>query len=149
MTNTLEPLSNNPARDFGMVLILDVAVMIFMTALMLRVGTMRGKDKVPAPETFKEGADRFNVAQRVYLNTLETLPTFYVLLNASGFVYPILATAFGGFWLLCRIGYAVGYSIKPKYRTAGFVGQLLALTALAGLTVTAAARLFIIFKDIN
>ena len=104
------------------------------------VAIARRRTGIRAPAM--SGAPLLDHAVRVHLNTLEKLAMVLPLLWISALtVSDRLAAALAFGWLLTRIGYAIGYMIRPRLRTYGaiagdvFEGSL-ALMALYGAIVT-------------
>jgi len=93
-------------------------------------------------------AYRFNCAQRAHVNLLENMAQAILCMLFSGLVHPRAATGLGGFWLACRVLYALGYVVgsgadekgKGKGRMIGG-GFWLAQFALIGLSVYVAMGL--------
>ncbi|KEF59970.1 glutathione S-transferase [Exophiala aquamarina CBS 119918] len=94
-------------------------------------------------------AYHFNCAQRAHANLLENMPQTILSMLFSGLVHPRAATWLGGFWLACRVLYALGYvkgsgddeKGKGKGRMIGG-GFWLAQFALIGLSIYVAVGLF-------
>lgn len=77
-----------------------------------------------APESrTDEAAIRFNCAQRSHANYVENQVQMLPALLLAGLEYPRASAAMGGFWVLSRFAYMVGYSKggngKGRYEKGG------------------------------
>jgi glutathione S-transferase len=82
---------------------------------------MRVKHGVKAPAT--SGAQEFDCAFRVQMNTLEHLPVFIPLLWLTALFfgpYPLAAPVLGVVWIIGRVLYMEGYMRDPDKRGLGF-----------------------------
>lgn len=52
----------------------------------------------------------FNCAQRAHYNFLENYVTFLPALLIAGLKFPVVSSAIGAVWMLCRTLYATGYT---------------------------------------
>lgn len=118
----------------GVVTVLNV---ILLFALSLKVGITRAKQNVSIVETYTTTNKAFIVANRVHLNTLEGSVLFLPLLWVATLfsTLPQYAALVGFIWIVFRIAYALGYYKKTTQRTPGFVGALLCLVLLLGLSL--------------
>jgi glutathione S-transferase len=79
----------------------------------------------------------FNCYMRAYQNTLESIPSFLILLLIAGVMHPFVAVGTGGAWFLGRVLFSLGYySGTPKNRVPG---SLVSMLAMATLFVTSIA----------
>ncbi|KAH8835839.1 hypothetical protein DL96DRAFT_1732753 [Flagelloscypha sp. PMI_526] len=98
--------------------------------------------KYPQLYASKEEADKnvaafkFNCAQRVHQNSLETFPQVMLLSFIVGTSYPRAAAMLGFVWNLGRVGYTYGYLQSPQKRSR--YGGFLSSASLVGLFSTAA-----------
>ncbi|KAJ7757077.1 hypothetical protein B0H16DRAFT_1721542 [Mycena metata] len=83
-------------------------------------------------------AAKFNRAQRVHQNTLEYLPSLYVMTVLFGLKNPVLAASSLGLWILGRVAYSVGYVVGPPDNRNNIVTVICAtpsfLTLIVGAT---------------
>lgn len=110
----------------------------------VRVGQMRVKHKVKAPAT--TGAQEFECAFRVQMNTLEALPVFIPLLWLATIYFhllPWLPAAFGLMWVVGRVLYMTGYMTAPDKRGTGFGIAAIAQFGLLILSIYGIAEAFI------
>ncbi len=116
----------------SLVTVIALAVYFAITA---NVGRNRAKYNVPPPAT--TGDPNFERALRVQQNTLEQMVFFLPLLWLFCFyIDPIWGSAIGGFWIIGRILYAVGYYQAAEKRTVGFaISSLSSLALLVGSVV--------------
>ncbi|MDP2438965.1 MAG: MAPEG family protein [archaeon] len=84
---------------------------------------------------------RFQLAQRVHQNYLETLTFALLSILFAGAFYPLLATAGALSFLFGRILFGIGFRSRPAARGPGFAITMLSLFALAGLAAHGALRL--------
>ena len=102
----------------ALVTILAIVVYFYMG---VQVGQMRVKHGVKAPAT--SGAQEFDRAFRVQMNTLEHLPVLLPLLWLTTFFfapYPLAAPVLGVVWIIGRVLYMNGYMSDPDKRGPGF-----------------------------
>ncbi|KAH8836090.1 hypothetical protein DL96DRAFT_108020 [Flagelloscypha sp. PMI_526] len=84
------------------------------------------EEEEKSPAAFK-----FNCAQRVHQNSLETFPQATMLIFIAATNYPRIAAVLGFVWNLGRIGYTYGYLKSPQKR--GTYGGFLSSWSLKGL----------------
>lgn len=73
----------------------------------------------------------FNSAQRVHYNYLENVTNVICFLLIGGLLYPYVAVAFGGLYILGRILFHIGYIRKgPRGRAIGFILCQISATVL-------------------
>ncbi len=110
------------------VAILAVAQFFFFGVL---VGRARGKYGVKAPAV--SGAEGFDRAFRVQMNTLEQLVAFLPALFIAGLHWPNgWLAAIGAVYLIGRLVYWRSYVADPSRRGLGFVLTVLPTFALLG-----------------
>jgi len=89
----------------------------------LKVGHARVKHGIKYPLVYNPengGNNIFNCVQRAHQNTLETYPTFLMLLFTGGISLPRMTSAAGTAYVFGRILYAQGYYTgKPENRLRG------------------------------
>ena len=90
-------------EEFLFVIFDIILAAIMQLILSLRVSYMRTKHKVDPPEQHDDLKPEFNRAMRIYMNTVESLPTYYALLIVGGLTYPYFAFGFGLAWIILRI----------------------------------------------
>ena len=102
----------------------------FLTTI--NVGRTRFKYQVLPPAT--SGDPNFERALRVQQNTLEQMIFFLPLLWLFCFyINPIWGAGIGGFWIIGRILYALGYYQAAEKRMIGFaISSLSSLALLVG-----------------
>lgn len=121
------------------VAIVTVAAMLQFIWFGVRVGQMRAKHEVKAPET--AGPPEFMRTYRVHYNTMEQLILFFPSLwMFAYFVDPRLAAALGVLFIISRFMYGSAYVHDPKSRSTGFMAGFFVLVALMGGTVYGAIR---------
>lgn len=79
---------------------------------------------------------KFNSAQRVHINFVESISTYLILLLVGGLYNPLLAAGFGAAIVVGRLIYGIGYVFSPALRVPGGLinaVSLLGLTVLSGL----------------
>lgn len=118
----------------------------------MRVGPFRSRAGVPYPHAYaspeqiaaatpeqKKNLYLFNCAQRAHANWDENFPPTLVALLTAGLYSPKWASVAGATWIVNRIVYAVGYTMKSKTEGKGrLYGELmwpaqLALVVMTGL----------------
>lgn len=78
----------------------------------------------------------FNVAQRIHYNYLESVTSVVTWLMIGGLMYAWYAVAAGSVYMIARIIYHIGYSLKgPQGRLIGFLLERLSSIALVVLSV--------------
>ncbi|KAJ7780932.1 hypothetical protein B0H16DRAFT_602449 [Mycena metata] len=100
-----------------------VVASLFSTVLLLTgqstaVGQHRGLAKIEYPRLYADKAEtaaspaamRFNCVQRAHQNTLENIPTVYLMTTILGLKHPVLAAAALGSWVISRVAYTIGYA---------------------------------------
>ncbi|KAI8908336.1 hypothetical protein EDD86DRAFT_207334 [Gorgonomyces haynaldii] len=81
---------------------------------------------------------KFNCAQRVHHNTLESLPLILTWFVCCAVHYPIVASASIGIWVLGRMAYSRGYITgEPAKRNQGAFGYIGSLGLLVGSLLSA------------
>lgn len=110
---------------------------VLLFGLSFRVGLARSKGHVQSYETYTTTDKAFIIANRVHMNTLESLIIFLPFLWIATLFspYPTVAALIGGAWLLSRTLYAVLYVKDPKLRFWGFLPSIVCLGALAALSL--------------
>jgi uncharacterized membrane protein YecN with MAPEG domain len=108
---------------------ITLATLVFYIVLAMTAARQRGRHGVQAPAM--TGPEPFLTAQRIHLNTLESLVPFLVLLwMCAIFWEPLPAAILGIVWLFGRVVYAVGYWSAPQRRHPGFAIAMIALVLL-------------------
>ena len=80
-----------------------------------------GSGRYSAKLGYKEWFE-FNVGQRIHYHYLESVTSVICWLLIAGLLYPWVAVAFGGAYIVGRIIFHLGYSMKgPKGRVIGFL----------------------------
>ncbi|MDJ0601354.1 MAG: MAPEG family protein [Crocosphaera sp.] len=112
-------------------LVTVIALFVYFL-ITINVGRVRGKYQVKPPAT--TGDPNFERALRVQQNTLEQMIFFLPLLWLFCFyIDSIWGSVIGGFWIIGRILYAVGYYQAAEKRMIGFaIGSLSSLILLIG-----------------
>jgi glutathione S-transferase len=116
-----------------------VLAVLFVFYTGVNVARMRSKHKISAPAV--TGAQEFECAYRVQVNTLEQFVMFLPLLwlaTAYFHMLPWLPAVFGLVWVVGRLIYMQGYMAAPEKRGTGFLitslGNLgLLLLSIAGI----------------
>lgn len=108
-----------------------IALLVYFLTT-INVGRTRFKYKVLPPAT--SGDPNFERALRVQQNTLEQMIIFLPLLWLFCFyINPIWGAGIGGFWVVGRILYALGYYQAAEKRMIGFaISSLCNLALFAG-----------------
>ena len=99
-----------------------VLAVLFVFYTGLNVARMRGKHKISAPAV--TGAQEFECAYRVQVNTLEQFVMFLPLLwlaTAYFQMLPWLPAVIGFVWNVGRLIYMQGYMAAPEKRGTGFI----------------------------
>ncbi|XP_047322631.1 microsomal glutathione S-transferase 3-like [Impatiens glandulifera] len=125
-------------KEFGYV-VLSIVFYIFLNFWMAgQVGKARKKYKVFYPtlyatESENKDAKLFNCVQRGHQNSLEMMPTFFILTVLGGIKHPLIASSLGLIYTFFRYFYFTGYATgDPQKRlTVGKYGFL----ALLGLLI--------------
>ena len=151
-------------EEFFFVIIDVILAAILQIVLSFRCSYMRTKHKVDPPTQHDEYKPEFNRAIRIYMNTVEALPTYYAVLIVAGLEYPYYSFGFGLAWIIMRImwvrkcsflssvtnmafyRYAIGYSFGAKYRVVGFLGSLVCLICLIGVAMATLIKQIIAFS---
>ncbi|MDJ0731443.1 MAG: MAPEG family protein [Crocosphaera sp.] len=112
--------------------LVTVMALVVYFLITLNVGRNRSKYNVIPPAT--TGDPNFERALRVQQNTLEQMVFFLPLLWLFCFyINPIWGSAIGGFWIIGRILYALGYYQAAEKRMIGFaISSLSSLILLIG-----------------
>jgi uncharacterized membrane protein YecN with MAPEG domain len=124
----------------GPSLITVLALLVYFV-FTINVGRARFKYKVQPPAT--TGDPNFERVLRVQQNTLEQLVFFLPLLWLfAQYVSSLWATILGGFWIIGRVLFALGYYQAAEKRGPGFAlsslsSLALLLGSLVGLILTA------------
>ena len=86
---------------------------------------------------------RFNSAQRIMLNYIESFPFLIAFSLAAGIYFPAYAVI--GVWtvLLGRVFYAIGYKKSPKMRVPGALIMMLANLTMMVLSLASVYKLLI------
>ena len=127
------------STSLGLPAFVTVLALVTYQATVLNVGRARALHGVQAPAT--TGAEPFERALRVQLNTLEQLvfflPAFWLasLLDSAS-----VAAALGFLWVGGRIAYAVGYLQEAKKRGPGFGIAFLASAVLLVMALVGSVR---------
>lgn len=127
------------SSSLGLPALVTVLALVTYQATALNVGRARALHGVQAPAT--TGAEPFERALRVQLNTLEQLvfflPAFWLasLLDSAS-----VAAALGFLWVGGRIAYAVGYLQEAKKRGPGFGIAFLASAVLLVMALVGSVR---------
>ena len=74
-------------ENYGWVILVAASTFVLNFGQMMVIGRARGKDGVPLPLMYQEGADTFNQAQRAHQNTLELVPFMLAMLLLGGIRY--------------------------------------------------------------
>ena len=126
------PIKKLFPEGYGYVILVAVAASLVNLAQMFNVGRHRSKGLATVPSTNIEGKDEFNIANRVFLNTCETMPLFMTALLIGGIRHSTLAAIFGLIWVIARVIFSIAYSIKPILRAIGFLPALIMQFCLLG-----------------
>ena len=101
------------------------------------MGNGRYADKL----SYKDWFD-FNVAQRIHYHYLESVTPVVCWLLIGGIYYPQVSASLGAAYILGRIIFHIGYSLKgPQGRVIGFILQFLATFALCIVSIISAFNL--------
>eukprot|EP00003_Mantamonas_plastica_P022171 TRINITY_DN3720_c0_g1_i1.p2 TRINITY_DN3720_c0_g1~~TRINITY_DN3720_c0_g1_i1.p2 ORF type:complete len:156 (-),score=38.53 TRINITY_DN3720_c0_g1_i1:1801-2220(-) len=112
---------------------LSVAI-VYITNIVLggRVGGYRKKHNFKPPAMYmapnEKGAADYNAAQRGHQNMIETQGPFLAQTILIGLFDPFFAFASSAAWCVGRVGYALGYQVRPGARV---YGEVLFLGAIA------------------
>jgi glutathione S-transferase len=119
---------------------ITLVTLVFYIVVAMRAARLRGVHKVAAPTM--SGPPDFERAQRVHLNTLETMVPFLVALWLCAIFWaPRPAALLGVLWLFGRVIYAVSYYRAPASRQPGFMLGMIALILLLIGTVYGLVRM--------
>lgn len=115
--------------------LVTVLALLLYFVLTANVGRARAQYGVMPPKM--AGDPNFERVVRVQQNTLEQLVLFLpAVWLFCRFVSPVWGAALGGFWLIGRIAFAIGYYQAPEKRFVGFGMSVLAsLVLLVGALV--------------
>lgn len=129
-------------KEYGFVVLVIVFYFFLNFWMAFQVGQARRKYKVPYPtmyvtEAENKDAKLFNCVQRGHQNSLEMMPSFFVVLLLGGLQHPKIAASLGLLYAVTRFFYFKGYSTgTPDNRlTIGKYGFF----ALMGLMVCTAS----------
>jgi len=114
--------------------LVTVAALLFTFVLSGRVGALRAKLGVSAPDT--SGQPEFDRAFRIHMNTIEQLVLFVPLLwLATNVLGDVNTAGIGVLWIVGRGIYANAYSKDAAGRGPGMIITILATGALAVATL--------------
>jgi glutathione S-transferase len=126
--------------DYGYVVFTAVGSVFVNMWMMINVVKARKEHNVKYPALYSPDNNKFNCIQRVHQNTLESYPTFLLLLLFGGLQYPRISAGAGVVYLVGRIAYAIGYYTgDPEKRKWGMFGGIGSL-CLLGNTISFAAH---------
>ncbi|EYU25641.1 hypothetical protein MIMGU_mgv1a014345mg [Erythranthe guttata] len=109
-------------KEYGYVVLVLVLYGLVNVWMALQVGKARRKYKVMYPIMYATADDTkdynlFNCVQRGHQNSLEMMPTFFLLTVLGGIRHPLVSASLGLFYTFTRIFYFKGYSTGvPKNR---------------------------------
>ncbi|PKI37594.1 hypothetical protein CRG98_042018 [Punica granatum] len=90
-----------------------------------------------ATESENKDAKLFNCVQRGHQNSLEMMPTFFMLMILGGIRHPCICTGLGCLYIVSRFFYFKGYSTgDPENRLKIGKYGFLALLGLMGCTIS-------------
>ena len=116
--------------------LVSVGACVLVMVLAFRTGLARGAGGVKVTETFTTTNERFIIANRIHLNTLENfallIPLLWIATLYSG---ANIAAIIGGVWLLARVVFAYLYTKNPQKRAPAFIISYFSLVALALLSL--------------
>ncbi|KAJ7044641.1 hypothetical protein C8F04DRAFT_1069034 [Mycena alexandri] len=87
-------------------------------------------------------AMKFNCAQRAHQNTLENIPTVYLMTTILGLKHPVLAAAALGSWVVSRVAYTVGYASGNPAQRNNLVGRITYVPAILTLILGSGYTVF-------
>ena len=123
----------------------SVAACVLLMALAFRAGMSRmSGDGVKVLETYTTKNEKFIIANRIHLNTLENVVVFLPLLwIATLYGSPVIAASIGGVWLFARITFAIMYTKDPSKRAPAFITSFFCHVALVLLSVYGLVMMFV------
>lgn len=117
-------------KEYGYVILALVVYCFFNFWMSFQVGKARKQYKVPYPtmyatEAENKNANSFNCVQRGHQNSLEMMPTFFMLMIVGGIRHPLICASLGAVYIVSRYFYFTGYSTgDPQNRlTLGLVSR--------------------------
>ena len=78
----------------------------------------------------------FNLRVRAHSNFFENIGSMIFATLVAGILYPFYASILGFVYCAARLGYVLGYTIKPKFRFPGFAISMLCFLAQTVLAIT-------------
>jgi len=148
--------------EFGFVILVGIVAFFVNFAFLIQVGRSRRKFNIHPPRMTEtalpppnqtnsdqislvsgfvgETPDEYRRYQRVHLNNVENLPSFYALLIFAGIGFPMLSALFGLIYQIFRVLFAIGYYHSAEQRRWGGIyhaGEL----GLIGLSLATAIEL--------
>ncbi|XP_003386237.2 PREDICTED: uncharacterized protein LOC100632748 [Amphimedon queenslandica] len=128
--------------SFGFVILTGLCTAILHMYLAVNVGRARRKHGVPLPDQYSDTKKEFNCYQRAYMNTVENIPIFLMLLFAAGNKFPLISAGAGMIWIAGRVLYAHGYYTgDPEKRMRGAISYIGLLTLLVCTLLNAVTRI--------
>ncbi|MCH2189077.1 MAPEG family protein, partial [Candidatus Gracilibacteria bacterium] len=104
-------------------------VVLFILAF--QSGMARGAGKIKMAQSLSTKNEAYIIANRIHMNTLESMVIFLPLLwIATVYTSEMIASIFGGIWVLSRIAYAILCKQDPQKRTPAFMLSILMLACL-------------------
>lgn len=129
-------------EHYGYVVLVGAGSTFLNMWMGINVGMARKKYEVPYPTMYSQDNKMFNCIQRAHQNTLESHPTFLMLLLVGGLQYPKACAGFGLVYIISRIAYAKGYYTgEPDNRRWGAFGHLAELGMLGAVLGLAVRQL--------
>ncbi|XP_031371405.1 microsomal glutathione S-transferase 3 [Punica granatum] len=129
-------------REYGYVALVLILYCFLNFWMSFQVGKARKKYKVFYPtlyatESENKDAKLFNCVQRGHQNSLEMMPTFFMLMILGGIRHPCICTGLGCLYIVSRFFYFKGYSTgDPENRLKIGKYGFLALLGLMGCTIS-------------
>ncbi|KAL2247390.1 microsomal glutathione S-transferase 3 [Sesamum indicum] len=136
-------------KEYGYVVLVLVAYCFLNFWMASQVGRARNKYKVFYPtmyatEAESKDAKLFNCVQRGHQNSLEMMPTFFMLMILGGIRHPVIAASLGALYTVTRFFYFKGYSTgDPKKRLSIGKYGFLAMLGLMVCTISCGVHMLI------
>ncbi|KAK7042323.1 hypothetical protein R3P38DRAFT_313258 [Favolaschia claudopus] len=109
-----------------------LSTVFLLTWQTIQVSKYRKLAGVPYPRLYAEKAEmdtspaavKFNCVQRAHANTLENIPTVYLMTILVGIKAPVVAASALGAWVISRIAYTNGYASGNPAQRHNLIGRL-------------------------
>ncbi|XP_071526372.1 glutathione S-transferase 3, mitochondrial-like isoform X3 [Panulirus ornatus] len=110
-------------RQYGYCVLVATGSSFMLLWKAMKVGHLRRRLNFKYPAVYSPDNNLFNCYQRAHQSTLETYPTFLMLLLLGGLHNPVVSAVGGAIWCAGRVIFALGYYTgDPRKRTRGNFG---------------------------